>query len=128
MIMCLGTLWLFSRTLSADGALKAQTMVFTSVIMFEMFQVFSCRSLTRPSFQVGIFKNKYLLVAVLISLLLHIGILYIPVLQQLFRVSPLSWEDWVILSLISSTGFIYLETHKFLFGKAGRIMNPEPKQ
>jgi Ca2+-transporting ATPase len=88
--------------------------------MFELFQSFSCRSLTKPSFKVGIFANKYLLGAVALSVLLQIAILYIDFFQNVFKVSPLSLVDWVTILLVASTGFIYLEIHKLVAMKKRR--------
>ncbi len=113
-VMFLGVMLIFATTLASDGVVKAQTMVFTSIIIFELFQAFSCRSLTKPSFKVGIFANKYLLGAVVLSVLLHLAILYTGFFQNVFRVIPLGLYDWGIILLVASTGFIYLEIHKLV--------------
>lgn len=116
-VMFIGVMWIFTTTLDSSEIVKAQTMVFTSVIIFELFQAFSCRSLTKPSFKVGIFDNKYLLGAVAISVLLQIAILYTSFFQNIFHVVALGLYDWVIIVLTASTGFIYLETYKLFMMK-----------
>jgi Ca2+-transporting ATPase len=51
--------------------------------------------------------------AVASSILLQAAILYIPFFQNIFKVMPLGLFDWLIIVLVASTGFIYLELHKF---------------
>ncbi len=116
-VMFIGVMFLFLKALASSGAVKAQTMVFTSVIMFELFQSFSCRSLTKSSFEVGIFANKYLLGAVALSVLLHLIILYTSFFQNLFKVISLDLLDWATIILVASTGFIYLEIYKLVTSK-----------
>ena len=104
---------IFTQTLNTGGLIKAQTMAFTSIMMFEAFQTFACKSITTPTFRIGILNNKWLLGAVASSILLQAAILYIPFFQNLFKVAPLSLFDWLIIVVVASTGFIYLELHKF---------------
>jgi len=44
--------------------------------------------------------------AVVASLLLTASLLYVPFLQVMFRVVPLGVSDWIIVSLVASSGFL----------------------
>ncbi|MBW2999195.1 calcium-transporting P-type ATPase, PMR1-type [Candidatus Woesearchaeota archaeon] len=112
-IMFIGVMAIFTQTLNTGGIIKAQTMAFTSIMMFEAFQTFACKSITKPTFRVGILNNKWLIGAVASSILLQAAILYIPFFQNIFKVVPLGLFEWLIIVLVASTGFIYLELHKF---------------
>ncbi|MCS7106482.1 MAG: cation-translocating P-type ATPase C-terminal domain-containing protein, partial [Candidatus Aenigmarchaeota archaeon] len=81
-----------------------------TIVMFEIFQAFSCRKLDRP---VGkeIFKNKYLNITAALAIILQIIIIYSP-LNNLFDTKPLEITDLILVIVISSIGFIYLELYK----------------
>jgi Ca2+-transporting ATPase len=114
-LLTVGTLWLFDTFQS--NLVKARTVAFTSIVMFELFQAISCRSVHKPVFAVGPFANKWLWVAVFSSLGLHMLVMYVPFLQKVFNMAALSGGEWVQVILVSITGFVYLELHKFLAKK-----------
>ena len=55
---------------AADEA-YARTMAFTTLMMFQLFNVYNCRSSWRSAFS-GLFDNKWLLAAVALSLATHV--------------------------------------------------------
>lgn len=110
-----GTLFLFDYFL-ADSLVKAQTIAFTTLVTFELFQAISCRSLHRPVFSVGMFKNKWLWLAVLGSFALQSCLLYVPFLQDIFKVTALSLGEVAVVVGVALLGFAYLEVHKFVSG------------
>ncbi len=107
MFMAVGTLYVF---FAADHLFtgeqytikKAQTMAFTIFVLFQLFNVFNCRSDEKSLFRIGLFKNKYILWAVLLCLGLQFAVIYVPFMQDLFHTVPLKWVDWVPIVLISS--------------------------
>lgn len=115
LIMITVALGLFYIVLNDTGNLvKAQTVVFLTVAMFELYQAFSSRSTRYSSFKVGIFKNKFLILAVLVSFLVTMAVIYTPLLQGWFDTAALTLKDLITVILISSLGFIYLELYKWL--------------
>lgn len=76
-----------------------QTMVFTSIVFYEMLRIMAIRS----EYKLPFFSNKYLILAIGGSLSLHLMILYLPTtfagmtLQQLFKVTPLHIQDWALI-------------------------------
>jgi Ca2+-transporting ATPase len=110
-ILVVGTLSLFAWMLRTSGVAKAQTVVFTSIVIFELFQCFACRSLDKPWIKLKT-HNKYLLLAVALSLILQFSVLYFAGLQKAFHTVPLGLYDWIAITLVASTGFIYLELYK----------------
>ncbi|MEK6969725.1 MAG: calcium-translocating P-type ATPase, SERCA-type [Nanoarchaeota archaeon] len=79
-----------------SGLAKAQTIVFTSLVLFELVRLQTIRS----EYQLGIFSNKILLGAVLFSIALQLLIVYTPI-NVWFNTVPLALIDWVILILCS---------------------------
>ena len=112
LILTIGTMWLFD-VFQSEGLIKAQTIAFTSIVMFEVFQAISCRSVHKPVFVVGLFANKWLWIAILSSVALQMLITYVPFLQPIFHMAPLSWQNWLLILGVAFVGFIYLELHKY---------------
>lgn len=99
-VMTVGTLALYYYLLSGGVDLtKAMTMAFTVFVMYQIFNVFNCRS-------DGGFSNKFLFIAVGASFLLQLGVIYLPFLQGIFRTTSLGAFDWVLVLLIAGTIFI----------------------
>ncbi len=112
----LTTILLFTLEYNATGNLeKARTIAVTQAIMFEMFFVFSCKS-DKSIKETNLFSNKYLIGAVLITVVVQIIAIYTP-LGIPFKFTPLAVKDWLIILLTSSSGFIFFEVKKLIRSK-----------
>lgn len=81
---------LFFATLADDGSLvAAQTVLFTFIVVTEMGVI----QVIRRRYGQTNLSNWYLVIAVVVSLVLHGLVLYTP-LAGLFGVVPLGWEEW----------------------------------
>ena len=70
------------------------------------------RSLKYSLFKIGLFSNKWVLYTIAISLLLMIGIIYLPWISGIFQFVPLSFKEFFAISLISSSVFVVGEIYK----------------
>jgi len=104
----------FNRTGHVESA---RTWVFLSIIFFELYQAFASRSTLFPSIKVGLFKNRALLAATLLSFIVALCAVYLPPMNDLFGTSPLTILELFIVLILSSVGFIYLEISKHLRSK-----------
>jgi magnesium-transporting ATPase (P-type) len=89
---CLGGLVTIFATGTEPNAFdesKARTMAFTTLMMYQLFDVYNCRSRRRSAFK-GFLENKWLLVAIAFSLGTHILIIYLPAAQTAFHTVPLT--------------------------------------
>jgi len=111
MIMMVGTLAVFKLYGPEVNLLYAQTMAFTTLMMFQMFNVLNCRTDDESLFSVGMFSNKYLIGAIIISVLLQVAVIYTP-LSFFFKTVPLSLMDWGYAVLVSSSVFVFVEVFK----------------
>jgi Ca2+-transporting ATPase len=102
----------------ADEA-YARTMAFTTLMMFQLFNVFNCRSNWRSAFS-GMFENKWLLVAVAASLAAHFAVIYVPVMQEAFQAVPLNLRDWMVAVGVGAALLVVMECVKFML----RIQRP----
>jgi Ca2+-transporting ATPase len=89
----------------------ARTMAFTTLMMFQLFNVYNCRSPWRSALS-GFFENKWLLAAVALSLFTHILVIYVPFLQTAFHTVPLTLDDWMIATAVASSLLIVMELVK----------------
>ena len=94
------------------GEKVARTIVFTLIVMFEMFNTFNCRSERHSLLKVGFTKNRFLLIAVAFSILLQLAVIYVPFLQPVFETVPLDMYDWALVILISATVILTVEASK----------------
>lgn len=101
------TLFVFSLVyfLKNDLAL-ARTMAFFTLVFCQLFHVFDCRSENFSIFQVGIFGNKYLIIAVLVSALMQVAVVYNPFLRDVFSTVTMSFLDWLLVIVVSGWTFI----------------------
>ena len=110
-----GLFTLFAKGTQPNVAdeVHARTMAFTTLMMFQLFNVYNCRSNWRSAFS-GFFENKWLLAAVALSLFTHVLVIYVPFLQTAFHTVPLSLLDWAIATGLASTLLIGMEIVKFV--------------
>ncbi|MBS3104645.1 calcium-translocating P-type ATPase, PMCA-type [Candidatus Woesearchaeota archaeon] len=97
-----------------DNLLQAQTATFLTIGMFELYQAFASRSTIYPASKVGIFKNKFLILAVLSSFTVIAASIFIPSFGRFLDMSPLSIFEFTFIVLISSIGAIVIEVSKYL--------------
>ena len=113
----LATLWLFHHYLSQapeNGILLAQTVAFTGIIILEKMIVLNFRSLREPINAIGFFSNKWLLVAIALTVALQAGAVYLPFLQEALHTTAMGWEDWGIIVLVALPIFIITEIYKWV--------------
>ncbi|MEJ5315093.1 MAG: cation-translocating P-type ATPase C-terminal domain-containing protein, partial [Anaerolinea sp.] len=79
----------------------AGTMAFVTLSVSELLRAYTARSEYYPLLKVGVFSNRWMNLAVLFSLALILGVVYVPFLNGIFETAPLGWAQWVnILPLI----------------------------
>lgn len=92
----------------------ARTAAFTTLVMFQMFNVFNMRSQGRSLFGRDLFNNRWLWIAVAVSLLLHAAVIYFPPLQSAFDTVPLTLFDWLLATAVGSSVVIVMEVVKLV--------------
>lgn len=101
--------------LYSDSLRHAQTMAFVVLSVSQLFYSLAMRNETKSLFQVGVFKNKWLIGSVLLGILLQLAIITIPFTASVFKVYPLTLTDWGIVILISLIPFVINEIIKIFF-------------
>ena len=114
------TLVAFSLGNNLYGLEVGRTMAFITLSMLELVHSFNIRT-EESIFKVGLFKNIYLLGAVLLGALMQVGVVLIPAIAKIFDVVPLNSVQWTYTLLISISPILIMELQKKLneikFGK-----------
>ena len=112
----LTTAILFIFLMYEKDPIYEQTMVFTSIVFYEMLRIMAIRS----EYKLPFFSNIYLTMAIAGSLLLQVMLLYLPVsfagttLQELFKVAPLHIFDWILIIVIGFVLFFAMKLYQRL--------------
>ena len=97
-----------------NSLVHAQTISFVVLSGSQLILSLAMRSEKELVFKVGIFKNKKLLLAICIGIILQVSIISIPPIAKIFNVFTLTSSDWVFVSLLSMIPFTFFEISKIL--------------
>jgi len=112
-IIILGALSLYIWEMFTSANLaKAQTIVFVTIIMFELFHAFNAKSWNESIMNKALFSNKYVVFGVLLAFSLTVTVVYLPQLQNVFGTVALNAVDWVLVTIVSSSIIFFVEFKK----------------
>jgi Ca2+-transporting ATPase len=98
-----------------DGNSHWQTMVFNTLCLSQMGHVLAIRSESQSFFSIGMFSNKPLVGAVLLTLILQFVVTYVPFFQPIFRTEALTLNEFILVGAVSSIVFFAVEIEKMVF-------------
>jgi Ca2+-transporting ATPase len=119
LMMATGTLAVMDMALpggliAGTGSLAyAQTMAFSTLVLFQLFNVLNARSDERSAFY-HLFGNPWLWGALALSFALQVLVVYLPGLQRAFHTVPLSLNDWLICLGVASSVLWLVELRKLI--------------
>lgn len=103
LFMAIGTialfLWEYWTAFAGGGGeslslAEAQTAAVTTLMLFQIFYLFNCRSFRFSIFRIGFFSNIYILLGIAVVVVLHLGFVYLPILNEFLGSAPLNWKAW----------------------------------
>jgi len=95
------------------GSAYWQSMVFTVLTLSQMGHVLAIRSERDSLFQQGLLSNMPLLGAFLLTFALQMAVLYVPILNPIFKTEPLSGHELALYLALSSVVFVAVESEKW---------------
>lgn len=107
-LLTLGTQWFAIHVKDMHW----QTIVFTVLCFCQLWHVMAIRSETRSIFKLGLFSNTPLLLAVLATVGLQLGVIYLPFFNKSFHTQALTFNELLLAFGISSLTFIAVEIEK----------------
>ncbi|HKJ85608.1 MAG TPA: calcium-translocating P-type ATPase, SERCA-type [Spirochaetia bacterium] len=75
----------------------ARTIAFSTLVLSELWRAFTARSERMSVFRIGFLTNRWMLAAVMSSVLFLLAVVYVPFLQPVFDTAALSLTDWLEL-------------------------------
>jgi Ca2+-transporting ATPase len=96
------------------GETHARTMAFATLSISELLRAYTSRSERYSLWAIGIFGNKWMQWAVLLSLAVLLAIIYMPFLQPLFDTSYLSPQDWLTMLPLILVPSVAAEVYKWV--------------
>jgi Ca2+-transporting ATPase len=95
------------------GSASWQTMAFTTLTLAQMGNVLAIRSSRESTFKIGFFSNRMLIIAVVLTVVLQLAVIYVPFLQPVFETVPLTASELAICLLASTVLFFAVEIDKW---------------
>lgn len=112
-------LFLFSLWYYPGQVERSRTLAFTVLVFAQLIYAFQCRYERHSIFELGIWGNTYLILAVLLSGAAQVLLLYTPLLSEIFQTVPLTGDDWLLVGLFSVFP-LFAETSVLLLKRAVR--------
>lgn len=115
-LLGLCTLAVFSSILHFTSNVElARTAAFVTLVLTQLTHVFECKSEHKTLFNIPLFNNKFLVLAVLCSLLMILSVVYVPFLSSIFKTVPLTLDEWLLIGGFTALGPVVssiLRNHK----------------
>ena len=106
-LLLVGTFVVFQYELQHSGNLRvAQTCAVNVFVFGELFYLFNCRSLRKPSFRIPLFSNHWLVGGVVLMIVLQLAFTYAPAMHAAFRSAPMAGYAWWLV--LANSLMIYL--------------------
>lgn len=121
-ILAIGTLYIFIERLNAGVSVEgARTAALTTMVFFQFFQAYNCRSETQSIFKMGLRSNPFLLFSIMAALFAQLAVIYVPALQWIFRTEAISMTGWIDIIAVSLSIVIAVEIDKWMRRKKEEI-------
>ncbi|MEI2691670.1 MAG: cation-translocating P-type ATPase [Anaerolineae bacterium] len=98
----------------------AETMAFVTLSLCELFRAYTVRSEQASIFRLGVFSNKYMQYAVLVSITLTLSVVLVPFLQPIFNTHMPSAQEWAVIFVLATLPAIVEEITKFFLRRQSR--------
>jgi Ca2+-transporting ATPase len=97
-----------------EDLIRARTAALFALTVSQLFHSLNCRSQRDSLFKIGVFGNMKLILAIVASLALQVGILYLPFTQKIFKVEALGALDLAMVVAVSSFPLWMMELVKLV--------------
>lgn len=115
LLISAGVVYEFIHSLNEGISLeKSRTIAVTVMVFFQFFQAFNSRSEMQSLFRMNPLGNPFLFFGTLAAFGAHLAALYVPALQWVFRMEPITPVEWLRILLISVTVVVVVEIDKLV--------------
>ena len=113
-IMMIGTLGVLWWGLQNGSAIHAQSLAFTTFVLFQVFNAFNARVAKRSTFNANFFRNRALWIALISVVVLQVLAIQWAPAQAIFNVEKLSASDWLLATVVASSVLLLEEIRKWI--------------
>ncbi|MDQ0221674.1 cation-translocating P-type ATPase [Streptococcus moroccensis] len=110
-IIALASFIIFRHAYAREASLEyAQTATFTFMALAQLLQIFNVRNPKGFGLNASFFKNKVLVLSLILSLGLQMAAIYLPFMNAILGTHPLTGATWgyMAIGLLVTTVFVYL--------------------
>ncbi|MGA9573492.1 MAG: cation-translocating P-type ATPase [Lysobacterales bacterium] len=112
LVMMAGTLGVLWWGLETGSQQHAQSLAFTTFVLFQVFNAFNSRVARRSAFNANFFRNRTLWLALISVVVLQVLAVQWTPAHVIFDVEKLSSGDWLLATLVASSVLILEELRK----------------
>ncbi|MCW3114982.1 MAG: ATPase [Segetibacter sp.] len=91
-----------------------QTAVFTTLCFVQLGNALSVRSVYHSIFSTGLFANRGMWGAIILTVILQLLIVYVPLLQPIFKTTSLDWNIIGTILIVTFVCVLVIELLKYL--------------
>jgi cation-transporting ATPase F len=114
-LLVAGSWWLFEWELARGVSLaEARTAALNLFVVVEAFYLFSCRSLTRSVWRIGMFSNRWIIVGVTVQAIGQLAITYLPAMNTIFGTAPIGGNVWLRILAVAVAASLVVAVDKRL--------------
>ena len=93
---------------------QGRTMAFIVLTVSQLFYSLTMRNSQKTIFEIGIFKNRYLIYSIVIGIVLQIGLTSFAPIAQIFKVTSISFGNWDVVLIFALIPFAVNEVIKLV--------------
>ncbi|MEV1053415.1 HAD-IC family P-type ATPase [Streptomyces sp. NPDC049887] len=114
-LLVAGAWWLFTWERGTGASLaESRTAAVNLFVAVELLYLFSCRSLTRSPWRLGLFGNRWIIGGVLVQAAGQLALTYLPAMNHLFHTAPINGQAWLRILGIAALTALVVATDKRL--------------
>jgi len=106
--------WYWLIEFEGASELHARNLVLLLMVFMQNFHVFNSRSETISAFKIPLNRNWLLVFGVLAAQGLHILCMQIPFMQEILKIEPIYFKDWVHILALSVPMIVFMEIFKLV--------------
>ncbi len=116
-LMGFATFWWLNQ--AGYAVEEARNLTLMLMVLFGNIRVLNARSETQSVFRMSLRSNLFVMLAVPLAQLVHIGAMYTPVLSDVLEIRPISLLEWLALLGVASTLLVVEEIQKAIRRRRG---------
>lgn len=106
--------WSWGDTFDENSLLYVQstTATYAVLAMAQMANLLQSRSEKLTPFELGFFRNKFAIGSIFASCAILLIFMYVPFFQKYLRMSPIVWQDWLVVGITVVVVYIFENVRK----------------